>query len=603
MTTLQDVVDQLKINNDGIAKTATNIESFVKSIERNRLDDLENRKEAQRKIKAPVPAAAAGGMAAGKSDFSMPNIGLLLNPKALIAPLLAGAAAILAWTEGMRGWELPLLQRLATTELNLRAMFPTSISNAITQKYVNMRARILGWFGLSADLKKLPGSGAIDPELKTPITTQIATHLKNMKANMLLKYFGIGLDGKPTVKITGGGKVWLATEDAIGFLLKPLKAISAGAVALKASPLGLWIAEKFGKLGGKATGVLKLFTRILRPIAVLMSLFKGVTAFMETEGTFYEKFKEGLATSLADFIGAPLNLLKSLIAWGLKKMGFKKQAEWINQNIDFEKAIHDLILGLFKVVEDVVAWAELLVTDPVEALDKLLLGILGGAGSLLDFMWNSAVAPLMTWIAEKFGVKLELPEANLAETLTATYERIKTSLKQSIEDVRIGIMATVEEMAIMFKTMPSKIKLDLEELWVRAVANLKTGFINFTEWVSEIPDRIIISSLGLAVEKLPFWLSNKLGIVDAHNAALANISKDVGSTAQIRAIDKELQQDLFGIEARRERLSEYEQTLIDQSKYLSQTTNVVNNTALIEPDINPADRFDPHSPIGGVVLR
>jgi hypothetical protein len=324
---------------------------------------------------------------------------------------------------------------------------------------------------------------------------------------------------------------------------------------------------------------------------------------METEGTFYEKFQEGLATSLADFIGAPLNLLKRLITWGLKKMGFENQAEWINQNIDFEKGIHDLILGLFKVVDDVVAWANLLVTDPVEALDKLLLGILGGAGSLLDFMWNSAVAPLMTWIAEKFGVKLELPEANLAETLTATYERIKISLKQSIEDVRIGIMATVEEMAIMFKTMPSKIKLDLEELWVRAVANLKTGFINFTEWVSEIPDRIIISSLGLAVEKLPFWLSNKLGIVDAHNAALANISKDVGSTAQIRAIDKDLQQDLSGIEARRERLSEYEQTLIDQSKYLSQTTNVVNNTALIEPDINPADRFDPHYPIGGVVLR
>ena len=74
------------------------------------------------------------------------------------------------------------------------------------------------------------------------------------------------------------------------------------------------------------------------------------------------------------------------------------------------------------------------------------------------------------------------------------------------------------------------------------------------------------------------------------------------NAAKIAAIESKRIEDILAINGQRyllnDKRDEIIATIIDK-----QTTNVVNNTALIEPDINPADRFDPHSPIGGVVLR
>ena len=52
--TLQHVVDQLKVNNLGIDSTAKNIDALVQSIERSRLDGLEDKLKKSR-AKPAVP--------------------------------------------------------------------------------------------------------------------------------------------------------------------------------------------------------------------------------------------------------------------------------------------------------------------------------------------------------------------------------------------------------------------------------------------------------------------------------------------------------------------------------------------------------------------
>jgi len=620
MTTLQDVVDQLKINNEGITKTATNIESFVQSIERNRLDDLENRKKAQRKIKGRGPAAA--GTAAAMSGFSMPNLGLLLNPmslRLLLRPLLAGAAAVTAWFAGMRGWELPLLKRLATTELNLKALFPSSIAAAITQKYVNMRANILGWFGLSADLKDLNSK---DTTLKTPITTQIATHFKTMKANMLLKYFGIGVDGLPTVNITGTGKVWLAAEKAVEFLLKPLKALSAGVVALKASPLGLWIMEKFGLLGRKAGGFLKLINRILWPISIVMALFDGVTAFQKTEGTFYEKTKEGIKATMVDFIGSPLELLGDLVAWSLMKAGQKQAADWVTEHTRFTTLVGKLVDKAFAISEDVVDWfvgesgpeGDVAEISRGARAKKFINWRTSALTLAAEYVTNNILQPTLKWALEKVGVEYEPKDVNLMqarqefaqsihEKVGAAYNRSSVLFNEGLEK-----LANAKDYAVA--TIPLSmdlLMLDIEEAWVETVATVKTGFYKFSDWVGKLPAALlaaVVTPLISAMEKVPggALLAQEAGLYSLRDWSNESLNKKSGNAAKIAAIEDKRIEDILAINGQRYLLNE-KMDGINATLSNNQTTNVVNNTALIEPDINPADRFDPHYPIGGVVLR
>lgn len=531
--TLQDVVDQLKVNNVGIANTSENIASLVKSMEQSRLDNYESKLKSSR-AKPIVPDTKSGAYQMGEKFTS--SIPLLLNPKNLIAPLLASLTAFGAGVAGLRGWE-----KLALTKMT------DSLGN---------------------------------------VSANISKGVEGFKSRALLA-FGIGADGKPVQARGPGGRfgavstsgtfITTATE-RIRKILAPIRTVSSG-IGQFLKGAGAPIMEFLKPFISGASKFTTLFSKILWPVGVIMSLFKSVNAYKEEDGSKFDKFKEGFGTFFADFLGAPLDLLKSGMVWMLRKLlgvevdedgnikpgqGLAGDALAVIQKFSFKESIKSLIDGVFGIGEAAFKWFSDLFSGEKtigESLAILWKAWLGTAAGIADWVWNKAIKPITEWFAEKLGINLDLPELNIKEMVGNTYERIKNNF-----------MSSMENLAIWFVTMPKKIGLALEEEWVYAVAKLKTGFIEFGSWVAGLPARITLAALeSVNNSKAGFLIPD--GIVEAQKQKVANAAS--GTEAALARVDYSTAKQLGDINQRRKDLDTYSQQLMDARQY---NTTTVNNS-------------------------
>ena len=298
--------------------------------------------------------------------------GRLANIGKMLAGFTAGLAAVAAAFAGMRGWELPIIKRISNIKFG--NLFPESLAKTLNQKFLNVRARVLRFFSMSAVLPK-----GEDGKQITSIGGQIANAFKNAKAS-ILKGFGIGIDGKLIALQGEDGKF---KSPRIGKFLIQMKSLFSPITKVGAA-IGEFFTSGFGSkivtfMKGGATKLLAVFGKILWPIGVLVSAFKGVTDFIGTEGTLFEKFTAGISTALADFIGAPLNL----------------------KGIDFVKPIKDMITSVME-------WFGTLFTDPLTALKQLWTSslnlLVAGATTLTDIFYYP-INKAIEWIGSMFGWK------------------------------------------------------------------------------------------------------------------------------------------------------------------------------------------------------
>ena len=307
------------------------------------MDNLEKSREAKRS--ASKTAAAGGG-----ASVAVP---MIPTPGAF-TQVLGGLLAVGAALSGLRGWEMDALKHVKRIGRALRLLIPgafiidaitkamtpggyTSLTDFITKKFNNLRIGILKALGFDMTLKRFndPKSG-----LKVGLFEQIKTGLTNLRSSLLTRIYGmmgLGVDGKPIVAQGPGGKFAAKELSIVGKITKGISALFAPLVTV-ANGLTDFIANnpimvgvrKLGLIGaaavagpfGKAIGGIGfVFKRVLWPIGILFSLFKGVEAFINTDGNMFQKAVAGIFGFLSDLIGAPLNLFKSLFTFALKKLG------------------------------------------------------------------------------------------------------------------------------------------------------------------------------------------------------------------------------------------------------------------------------------------
>jgi hypothetical protein len=114
-----------------------------------------------------------------------------------------------------------------------------------------------------------------------------------------------------------------------------------------------------------------------------------------------DKFVAGIGAFIGDFVGAPLDLLKSIVAWALEQLGFENAAKWL-ESWSFETIINNLIGGVWSLVQGAVDWVKLLFTDPSQALSDLFWGYVGLYETIGEWIYNIAVKPLWTWFENTF---------------------------------------------------------------------------------------------------------------------------------------------------------------------------------------------------------
>ena len=149
--TFEHVVKQLKKNQDenssgleAVAKTVAalndRMNKFFEGLAQQRLDDLEDRRE-QRKESNKV--AAATGSTTSKDSKGIGFLPLLFSKTGLVGSLLAVGGAL----AGLRGWEVSALKAIKNIKLG--------VGENLTNKFISLRASILGGLGLDATLKGL----------------------------------------------------------------------------------------------------------------------------------------------------------------------------------------------------------------------------------------------------------------------------------------------------------------------------------------------------------------------------------------------------------------------------------------------------------------
>ena len=590
MATLTDVIAQLKVNNVGIENTSKNIDALVQGLERSRLDNLEEKLDRRRAIKPAADKSRA--FQAGENLTKGFGLGRLMNPAKLLAPLLAGVTAFGAGIAGMRGWE-----KGAITSITKGL---TTLTSSALDGAKNLRTSILGkMFGIEVDAKTgLAKSGDMTKKGQNyykPLSVVVSERMTSLRTSFL-NAFGIGADGKPIqdprnkMKVSATGEFITKATARITKLLNPIIKVSTGiADFIKGAGSGLFkFLEPFLKGASKFTS---LFGKILWPVGVIMSLFESVTAYQNEDGSKFDKFKAGFGTFFADFIGAPLDLLKSGMVWIMRKLlgvevdddgnikpgqGISGDALAIIQKFSFKESIKSLIDGVFSIGESAFKWFSDLFSGEKsigESLSILWKGWLGAYADIGSWLWNKAIAPITEWFASKLGIDLDLPELDIREMVGNAYERIKNNF-----------LSSMETLAIWFMTMPKKIGMSLEEEWIHAVAKLKIGFVEFGNWVSTLPNKILLNALeSIASNPYTGWMVPESAL-NAQRTAIAG--KSSGMSASLERIDYSTAQQLGDLNSRRRDLESYTQQLLDARTYNNTTSN---GSIVIQSDTSTAD--------------
>ena len=275
-----------------------------------------------------------------------------LNPFG-VGAFLAGLTALTGAFLGIRGWERAAIKRIGEIKL-----FAKSIPDALR----SLRQTL--YFNLF-NTKSIGKVGPFGPELKKPLIVVIGDRIKAIRTAITTALFGairggpaklaslFAADGKvgsviTTIKNVGSSAFTFISESAKA-IFKPFGDIFTG---IKNFMSGDGAGGKFlGGIGGTVKAFLRTIGRIFKPIGIIFSFGEGVMEFMKTEGGIFNKLNAGASRFLADFIGAPLDLLLvKLPAKVMELLGFENAAKWLKQNIKFEDALFNILRFPMKVI-------------------------------------------------------------------------------------------------------------------------------------------------------------------------------------------------------------------------------------------------------------
>ena len=227
----------------------------------------------------------------------------------------------------------------------------------------------------------------------------IMTRVNKFKQSLLTS-FGLGVDGKPVVVQGPDGKFAKAeptlaakAATAMGKILNPIKSFVTGITDfIGGAGRGLFkfietyimpgVKAGVAASGGAVAAVAKLMGKILLPLGILFSAFDAFKAWQETDGTFGEKFTAASFAFLGDFIGAPIDLLKSGVSWIFKKIfGDENFISEFLDSFSIEEAIKGIPQAIMKVFDGVMAFFR----DPVGVATDVFTKI---KDMIVDsFMW------------------------------------------------------------------------------------------------------------------------------------------------------------------------------------------------------------------------
>jgi hypothetical protein len=216
------------------------------------------------------------------------------------------------------------------------------------------------------------------------------------------------------------------------------------------SSISGWFKELASTIGRIASVVGKIFA----PIAIIMTAWDTIKGALDgyADGGFLGGLKGAIDGFFTSLITVPLDLVKNLVAWVAGKFGFDETAEVLKE-FSFTDLFKQMTSSIF-----------------------------------------NAVSYAMDYVKELFTIDLEEMEAitNLKDWLTERLVNIGSYIKEKF-NVFADYVATI----------PDRIALAAEEMWVNLREKVYIGFLELGEWISSIPKKIkaiiysVMGSIGI----------------------------------------------------------------------------------------------------------
>ncbi len=438
---------------------ALSINNLVEVLTGNRLAELEEKREMLRLLQG---IGSNNDNKEGPDQFQGPDgVGSIM---ALGAGLAAAALSL--------GAALGMLQgQVKAIKAYTKALVPGSFTTLIDDMKKSWKTRI----------------ASVRTGINTRITSlgaSIGTLLDDFKLK-----FAINPDsvlGKQIGRVKG---VFSIIGARIRNIITPITAASdiiKNSIMGPANKVRFWFnsigakVKRFGKIVTKIAGVVG---KVFAPIAIVTTAWATITGIIEgwKEDGFLGGLKGGIEGFATTLITIPLDLIKDLVAWVLKKFGFDKESEML-KDFSFTDLFTKMLDGLFDFISGAVDWVKTLFTDPVAAIKTLWEGLYGKDGIINTIVWKP-ISKVVNWVMEKFGWKDDDPNAPDFDLFTY-----------------------------------------VSEVWNGVVDKVKQGFIDFGNWVASIPAKLKLMAVKVVDAATPDWLIDMSDDVAAAQAAVAAYS-------------------------------------------------------------------------------
>ena len=186
-------------------------------------------------------------------------------------------------------------------------------------------------------------------------------------------------------------------------------------------------------LASRFSGLTKIFGRIFLPFTIItgaIGAIQGAIDGFKEDGVLggIEGAISGLLTTI---VGYPLDLLTSAVAWIAGKLGFEN-AQATLEAFSFSELIDNTIGGIFDIVKGAFNWIGTLFTDPVAALDKLAMALIGPDGIL--GIITAPIDKAINWVMGLFGIKDPTSDFSLYDTLYTPIDKAITWMQGLFTD-------------------------------------------------------------------------------------------------------------------------------------------------------------------------
>ena len=273
---------------------------------------------------------------------------------------------------------------------------------------------------------------------------------------------------------------------AFGGIFKGFQIVLKGIQAFRIFMLGSFVPSMIGFFSTISAAVAPILVAAAPFIAIGALVAAGVyaiyEAFQKAKDVFDEtgSITETMVTFATDIVTAPIRWIKNLSAWVLSKLGFEELATKLN-NFDITKTITDTVMGTIE-------WIKGIFADPVAALEKLGVALLG-----VDGLLGVITAPIdkaIAWVQGLFNLGDPSRPFSLYDTLYTPIDNTITWLQELFADPKAKLQeawnAIVGEgglVDILYAPVEKAITW-VKELFVWASEGISEGWTNLTDFIS-----------------------------------------------------------------------------------------------------------------------